>query len=118
MNVMARAGIFSFVLAVLFSALVPRSRAADFDLNKCKADFLSGKYEKVIEQAGAAVTARERGEDWALLYAHSLWMTGKYPEARQEIRSAQRFNYYAIRTRLLGYKVYRSAGEVEEAANL
>ena len=115
MKYMARADIFSCLLALLCVSSV---RAAEFDLDKCKAQFIAGEYDKVIETAGAAVKARERGEDWVLLYAHALWMTGKYPEAREAVRSGQRYNYSAIRTRLLGYKLCRSAGELEEASNL
>jgi tetratricopeptide (TPR) repeat protein len=115
MKRMARADIFLCLLALL---VAPTVRAAEFDLDQCKAQFIAGEYDKVIETAGAAVKARERGEDWVLLYAHALWMTGKYPEAREAVRNGQRYNYYAIRTRLLGYKLCRSAGELEEASNL
>ena len=114
MKHMARAGCFwCFLALLLMVGLSPR--AAEFDLAKCKADFIAGEYEKVIEQAGAAVKERERGEDWALLYAHALWMTGKYPQAREAIKNAQRFSYYSVRSRLLGHKLSRSAGELEEA---
>lgn len=94
------------------------SSGAEFDLDKCKAQFLSGDYEEVIEQAGAAIKARERSEDWQLLYAKALWMTGKYAEAREAITAAQRFNYYSVRIRLLAYRIARSVGEVDEAGNM
>ncbi len=113
MKRMARAGLIPCFLAFLVSL-----HAADFDLAKCKAQFLAGEYEKVIEAAGSAIRARSRGEDWVLLYADSLWMTGQYPEAREAVKNAQRFNYNAVRTRLLGYKLCRSVGELEEASNL
>src|SRR4051794_9118747 len=105
MEGMVRAGYLWCFLALLFASLCPRDRGAEFNVEKCKAQFLAGEYKDVIETAGAAVRSRERGEDWALLYANALWMTGQYPEARDAIRSAQRYNYYAIRTRLLGYKL-------------
>lgn len=112
---MARAR-YSWLPALMVLLAFPPLHAAD--LEQCKANFIAGKYDEVIEDAGTAVKNRERGEDWALLYAHALWMTGKYPEARDAIKSAQRFNYYAVRTRLLGYKLYRSAGDLEDAASL
>src|SRR5262245_38205466 len=118
MKRMARAGFFGFPLALLLFGFAPLLHAAEYDLEKCKTQFLAGEYEDVIAKAGAAVKNRERGEDWALLYAHALWMTGKYPEAKDAIKAAQRYSYYAVRTRLLGYKLCRSAGELEEAANL
>src|SRR5436309_428462 len=118
MKQMARTGLSGCLLAVLLLVFAPPLGAAEHDLEKCKAQFVAGEYQDVIEKAGAAVRNREREEDWVLLYANALWMTGKYPEARDAIKSAQRFNYYAVRTRLLGYKLCRSVGELEEAANL
>jgi tetratricopeptide (TPR) repeat protein len=102
----------------LLLSLLPSVFAQDFDLDKCKAHFLAGDYAAVIEQAGGAVKARERGEDWPLLYANALWMTGKYPEAKEAITAAQRFNYYSIRIRLLAYKIYRSNGDLDESAGM
>ena len=61
-------------------------RAAEITIEECKAKFLAGEYAEVSDKAGAAVRNRERGEDWALLYADALWMTGKYPEARDAIK--------------------------------
>jgi tetratricopeptide (TPR) repeat protein len=112
---MARRALLGVFL--LFS-LLPRVLSADFDLDKCKEQFLAGDYDAVIEQAGAAVKQRERGEDWPLLYAKALWMTGKYPEAKEAIIAAQRFNYYSVRIRLLAYKIYRSNGDLDDAANM
>src|ERR1041384_7185020 len=118
MKLMARAGFSRFFLALALVFPTLCLRAAEFDLDKVKAQFIAGEYDQVIERAGAAVKARERGEDWGLLYAHALWMKGKYPEAREAIRNAQRYSYYAVRTRLLAYKLYRSAGDLEGASAL
>jgi tetratricopeptide (TPR) repeat protein len=111
---MARAG---FVLTVSASLFALSLSAAEFDLDKCKKQFIAGEYDEVIETAGAAVKARERGEDWSLLYADALWMKGRYPEARDAIKNSQRFSYYAIRPKLLAYKLCRSAGDLEDAVN-
>lgn len=89
--------------------------AADYDLDECKTLFRKGEYTQVIEQAGEAVKARERGEDWPILYAEALWTTGQYPKAMEAIRSSQRNTYYSIRMRLLAWKIYRSAGEPDAA---
>src|SRR5688572_19334340 len=109
---MARAGAFAFVL--LFFTLLP-SRAAELDLEATKVRFLKGEYKEVIDEANAALKARMRNEDWHLLLAHSLWMTGKYTEAKDAIATAERANYYSVRTRLLGYHINRSAGDLENA---
>src|SRR5439155_1241469 len=86
---MARAGFVLTVSALLFACSLS---AAEFDLDKCKQQFIAGNYDEVIETAGAAVKARERGEDWSLLYADALWMKGRYPEARDAIKNSQRFS--------------------------
>src|SRR5688572_28308449 len=112
---MARAGAFAFVL--LFFTLLP-SRAAELDLEATKVRFLKGEYKEVIDEANAALKARMRNEDWHLLLAHSLWMTGKYTEAKDAIATAERANYYSVRPRLLGYHINRSAGDVENAQRL
>src|SRR5688572_3829019 len=59
-----------------------------------------------------------RNEDWHLLLAQSLWMTGQYPEAKDAIATAERANYYSVRPRLLGYHINRSAGDLETAQRL
>ena len=112
---MARAGAFAFVL--LFFTLLP-SRAAELDLEATKVRFLKGEYKEVIDEANAALKARMRNEDWHLLLAHSLWMTGKYTEAKDAIATAERANYYSVRTRLLGYHINRSAGDLENAQRM
>ena len=112
---MSRAGALA-VLFLLFN-LLPSS-AADLDLDATKALFLKGEYKAVVEEATAAIKARLRNEDWHLLLAQSLWMTGQYPAARDAITVAERANYYSVRTRLLGYQVCRSAGDLEKAQTL
>src|SRR4051812_8032676 len=112
---MARAA--SFYRGFLFLCFALGSFAADFDIDQVKKDFLKGDYDKVIEQAGAAIKARERGEEWPLYYAHALWMTGKYPEARDAIKAGQRNYYYSLRIRVLAHKLYRSTGDLDESNN-
>ncbi|HEX7858852.1 MAG TPA: tetratricopeptide repeat protein [Verrucomicrobiae bacterium] len=112
---MARFGVFA--AAFLFCAITT-SRAADFDLQATKARFLKGEYKEVIEESAAAVKARQRNEEWHLLLAQSLWMTGQYSEARDAIAIAERANFYSIRPRLLGYHIHRSAGDLESAQRL
>jgi tetratricopeptide (TPR) repeat protein len=87
-------------------------------LEKTKGRFLAGEYKEVIEEASGALKARLRDENWHLLLAQSLWMTGRYPEAKEVIKLAERANYYSVRTRLLGYHICRSAGDLEEAQRL
>jgi tetratricopeptide (TPR) repeat protein len=111
---MARTGFVLTISALLFALSLS---AAEFDLENCKKQFIAGEYDDVIETAGAAVKARERGEDWSLLYADALWMKGRYPEARDAIKNSQRFSYYSIRPKLLAYKLCRSAGDLEDAVN-
>ncbi|MGZ8901409.1 MAG: peptidase MA family metallohydrolase, partial [Limisphaerales bacterium] len=114
---MARAGVFALV-TLLFT--LHSSRAAELDLEATKALFLKGEYKEVITEATAALKARLRNEDWHLLLAQSLWMTGQYPEAKVAIDAAERApgNYYSVRTRLLGYHINRSAGDLESAQRL
>jgi tetratricopeptide (TPR) repeat protein len=111
---MSRAARF-FLWPLFFSAFLMAGNAADFDLAKAKALFIKGDYDNVIEQAEAAIKARERGEDWPMLQAEALWMTGQYPKAKEAIKSAQRYNYYSVRIRLLAWKIYRSAGDTDAA---
>ena len=70
---MARAGVFA---VVLFFTLLS-ARAAELDLEATKAKFLKGEYKEVIEDANAALKARLRTEDWHLLLAQALWITGQ-----------------------------------------
>ena len=112
---MARAGVFA--LFVLLSAF-HTSRAADFDVDATRKRFLKGEYKAVIDESSAAIRARLRAEDWHLLLAKSLWITGQYPEAKDAIAAAERANYYSVRTRLLGYHVNRSAGDLDNAKRL
>jgi tetratricopeptide (TPR) repeat protein len=111
---MARAGFFLLFLCVTLSF----SRAAEVDLVKTRENFLAGKYQEVIEECRAALSARLRNEEWHLLLAKSLWITGKYPDAKDAISAAERGYYYSVRTRLLGYHVCRSAGDLEQAQRL
>jgi tetratricopeptide (TPR) repeat protein len=104
------------VLAIFSCPLA--MRAAEYDLSECQDAFIKGDYAKVIQQARAAVKARERSTDWGLLLAQALWTTGKYPEAEEAIRTAHRYDYGSVRVRLLGYKIARSAGDLEDAASL
>ena len=94
------------------------SQAAEFDLAETKSRFLAGEYEKVIEESRAAIKERLRQEDWQLLLARSLWITGQYAEAKEAIGLAERANYSSVRTRLLGYHINRSAGDLETAQRL
>lgn len=112
---MARVSVFAAVF--LLFAIFP-NRAAELDLEQTKARFLKGEYRAVIEEASAAVKTRVRDENWHLLLAKSLWLTGQYPEAKDAITAAERANYYSIRTRLLGYHINRSAGDLENAQRL
>ena len=111
---MARAGIIAVVVA--FALL--SSYSADFDLAATKAKFLKGEYKKVIEDTQAALNARLRDEEWRLLLAQSLWITGQYLEAKEAISLAERANYYSVRPRLIGYHINRSAGDLETAQRL
>ncbi len=111
---MARAGAFAVVLFFTLLSV----HAAELDLEATKARFLKGEYKKVIEEANAALKARLRTEDWHLLLAQSLWMTGQYSEAKDAIATAERANYYSVRTRLLGYHINRSAGDLENAQRM
>ncbi len=113
---MARAGVFAGILCSFFA--LSFGHAAEADLAKTKEAFLSGKYKEVIEQCREAIDQRLRNEDWHLLLAKSLWITGQYPEAKEAIVRAERVSYYSIRTRLLGYQVCRSAGDLEKAQQL
>jgi tetratricopeptide (TPR) repeat protein len=112
---MARARLYA--VGVLLVGLLS-SFAADLDLDATKARFLKGEYKEVIEEANAALKARLRNEDWQLLLAQSLWLTGQYPEAKEAITAAERANYYSVRPRLLGYHINRSAGDLETAQRL
>ena len=112
---MARAGAFAAIFLLL--TFFP-SPAAELDLDATKARFLKGEYKAVIDEANAALKARLRNEDWHLLLAQSLWMTGQYPAAKDVISVAERANYYSVRTRLLGYQICRSAGDLEQAQRL
>src|SRR3954466_903118 len=115
MDGMARAAfLFPGLLSFCFAL---GSFAADFDIDDVKKDFLKGDYESVVEQAGAAIKARERAEEWPLYYANALWMTGKYPQARDAIKAGQRNYYYSLRIRVLAHKLYRSTGDLDESNN-
>lgn len=113
---MARASIFRGILLLILT--LHCAYPADFDLEKTRAQFLSGEYQAVVKEATGALEARLRNEEWHILLARSLWMTGRYPEAREAIILAERSNYYSVRTRLLGYHICRSAGDLEEAQRL
>lgn len=114
---MARAGVLALV--ALFCTVLS-SPAAELDLEATKASFLKGEYKEVITEATAAVKARLRDENWHLLLAQSLWMTGQYTEAKAAIEAAERApgNYYSVRIRLLGYHIQRSAGDLDSAQRL
>jgi tetratricopeptide (TPR) repeat protein len=113
---MARAGLLVLCFCLWLSVCF--SHAADMDLAKTREAFIAGKYHDVIEQCREALNARLRTEDWHLLLAKSLWLTGQYPEAKEAITRAERSYYYSVRTRLLGYHVCRSAGDLEYAQRL
>lgn len=103
---------------MVFALTLLRSFSADLDLAATKAKFLKGEYKQVIEDAEAALKARARDEDWRLLLAQSLWITGQYLEAKEIISLAERANYYSVRPRLIGYRINRSAGDLETAQRL
>lgn len=113
---MARVSLVGGILLLVFTHVT--SFAAEFDLEKTRAQFLAGKYDAVIKEARGALKARLREEDWHLLLAQALWMKGEYPKAKEAIETAERSNYYSVRTRLLGYHICRSAGDLEEAQRL
>ena len=113
---MARAGVLLLCLSLFLS--ISFSHAADIDLAKTKEAFIAGKYAEVIQQCREALDARLRTEDWHLLLAKSLWITGQYPEAKEAITRAERGYYSSVRIRLLGYQVCRSAGDLETAQRL
>jgi tetratricopeptide (TPR) repeat protein len=113
---MARAGVL--LLSFCLSVSILNINAADLELSKTKQDFLSGKYKEVIDQCREALNARLRNDDWYLLLAKSLWITGQYPEAKDVISRAERVSFSSVRIRLLGYQVCRSAGDLETAQRL
>jgi hypothetical protein len=113
---MTRSRVFGGLLLALF-ALFPvfSAEAAEYDLEEAQKLFAAGEYAKVIEQASAAIKERQRNEDWQLLYARSLALTGKYEEAKDAIKLAQRSNYSSIRFRLAAYHILRANGLLSEA---
>ena len=66
-------------------------------------------------QVIAAIEDGERGEELRLLHAEALWTVGRYHDAVSAINEARRMYYYSVRARLLGYYLYRSAGDLEKA---
>lgn len=108
----------SYLAACLWSVVLGGgaiASAAEFDRAEVTKAFIAGRYAEVVEQTSAALAARERGEDVRLLHANSLWMTGRYPEAKEAIQQATRSYYYSIRLRVAAYRIYRSAGDLEAA---
>jgi tetratricopeptide (TPR) repeat protein len=112
---MARICSFGGLLPLAFLFLASQGFAASYDLEESQKLFREGKYDRVIEQAGTAIKARQRGEEWQLLNARALWTAGKYPEAREAIVAAHRLNYSSVRIRLLAYHILRANGWLKEA---
>lgn len=97
--------------AVLFSGL----QAQDFDLAKTRKKYEEGDYKSVSAEAAAAVEARERGEEWRLLWVQSLLNIGKYPDAADAINISVGSYSYSIRLRLLAYETHRANDQFEKA---
>src|ERR1043166_3612880 len=90
--------------------------ARDFDASAAWKKLISGKYEEVAEEAGAAIQEHERGEDWRLLHGRALLLTGHYPEALTSITNLLRNYSYSIRLRLLARDIFLSNGKTNEAS--
>lgn len=104
------------LFAVIF--LLRRDAAAEYDLEEAKKLFAAGKYAEAEAQTMEALKDRQRGEEWSLLRARVLWTRGKYPEAKEAIALGNRYNYYSIRLRLLGYQILRENGLVKDAQEM
>lgn len=102
------------VLVFIGHAACPAA-AAEYDLEAAQKLFRSGKYDKVLEHTEAAIDDRQRGEEWQLLHARALLLTGQYPKASEAVTQAQRHNYYSVRIRLLAYEIFRANGKAKEA---
>lgn len=113
---MRAAFLFPLLLCAVVWGAPSLSRAADFDPAEAQALFIRGEYGKVLEQTTAAIEERERSEELRLLHARTLWTVGRYEEAAEAIDTTRRMYFYSVRARLLGYHIYRSAGELEKAA--
>ena len=111
-----RAYVPKWALVCAFLSLLPFvSPGFAFDLLESKKAFLNGEYEEVIKETAAAIEDGERGEELRLLHAEALWTVGRYHDAVSAINEARRMYYYSVRARLLGYYLYRSAGDLEKA---
>ena len=111
-----RALVPNWLLVCTFLAFAPFTpQSAAFDILEAKKLFLKGEYEKVIQQTGEAIENNERGEEVRLLHAEALWTVGRYLEAVDAINETRRMYYYSVRARLLGYEIYRSAGDLKKA---
>jgi len=95
-----------------------RLLGADFDLEKARGQFLSGAYQAVVKEAREALEAGLRNEEWHWLRTSSLWATGEYEKAKEAVETGLRASYYSIRMRVLAHKVFRSAGDAENAARM
>ena len=86
---MARVSLVGGILLLVFTHVT--SFAAEFDLEKTRAQFLAGKYDAVIKEARGALKARLREEDWHLLLAKALWMKGGVSESKGSDRDGGAF---------------------------
>jgi tetratricopeptide (TPR) repeat protein len=112
---MARIRLFRGFFLLAVPLLAASIFSAEYDLEEAKELFARGEYSSALKQTSAAVKDRQRGEEWQLLNARVLWTVGKYPEAKEAIVAAQRFNYYSVRVRLLAYHIFRSNGLLKDA---
>jgi tetratricopeptide (TPR) repeat protein len=105
---------FRFLLGLLlFTGL-----ATAAELPEVSQLYLTGQYERVIQEARRAVKADPAEEEWQLLLAQALFETGQYREARSAIESATGRISNSLRLRLLAREIVRLNGDPRRAQTL
>jgi len=92
-------------IALLFSlALISHAQ----DLSETKKLFRQGKFNKVIELAGAASEKDpNRLEDWIVLQCQAQLETGRYEEAKRTVETGLSAFRYSIRIREVAVEIFR-----------
>src|SRR5688572_25801877 len=102
------------IIASVCLALMGGRASAD-ELEDAETLYQSGKYTQCIEACEKAIGARQWSERWWHLKIRSELAVGRYEEARKSYENAVDRFLRSVELRLLGYDVYRLAGDPQQA---
>jgi len=97
-------------LGCLVLCLLGVPRILALEVGDAKAKFLKGDYEDCIRLCEKAVADNEPGEDFRLLLAEALTLTGRHREAVSTVTNAMSRYSRSLRLRMLALDVFQRAG--------